>query len=168
MFDTTTGATAGSPSVGIIMGSKTDWPVMKRAGDSLDEMGISWEAIVASAHRNPALVVKWCETALDRGIKVVIAGAGGAAALPGVCAAHTRLPVLGVPTQGWALDGLDSLLSIAQMPKGIPVGTLAIGGTGAQNAGLLAASIIALQDDAVAAALDAFRQTQSERAGRPE
>lgn len=168
MHDVTRGKTQGTPLVGIIMGSASDWPVMQRAGEALDTLGVPWEAIVASAHRAPRLVEEWCTTAIDRGLKVIIAGAGGAAALPGVCAAQTRLPVLGVPVQAWALDGLDSLLSIAQMPRGIPVGTLAIGKTGASNAGLMAAAILALSDENIAAALDEFRRRQSESPTRPD
>lgn len=152
-----------SVRVGIIMGSQSDWATMKHAADVLGELGVGFEAKVVSAHRTPDLLFDYAENAESRGIWVIIAGAGGAAHLPGMCAAKTRLPVLGVPVQSKALNGLDSLLSIVQMPKGIPVGTLAIGEAGAVNAGLLAASIIALHDPAVAGKLDAYRKTQTER-----
>ncbi len=152
---------AGSPVVGIIMGSQSDWPVMREAAAILEELGIAFEARIVSAHRTPQRLVEYATTAKTRGLKVIIAGAGGAAHLPGMAASMTPLPVLGVPVQSKALKGLDSLLSIAQMPKGIPVGTLAIGEAGAANAGILAASIIALEDAAVAAKLDAFRAAQT-------
>jgi 5-(carboxyamino)imidazole ribonucleotide mutase len=152
-----------TPKVGIIMGSQSDWATMKHAADMLDELGVSYEKSIVSAHRTPDKLFEYAETAADRGLHVIIAGAGGAAHLPGMTAAKTRLPVLGVPVQSKALAGMDSLLSIVQMPKGIPVGTLAIGDAGAANAGLLAASIIALHDPAVAAKLDAFRSAQTQK-----
>lgn len=153
---------ARSPVVGIIMGSQSDWPVMREAAKILEDMGVAFEAKIVSAHRTPQRLVEYATTAKERGLKVIIAGAGGAAHLPGMAASMTPLPVLGVPVQSKALKGLDSLLSIVQMPKGIPVGTLAIGEAGAANAGILAASIIALQDESVAAKLDAFRAAQTE------
>jgi 5-(carboxyamino)imidazole ribonucleotide mutase len=143
------------------MGSQSDWPVMQEAARMLDAMGVAYEAKIVSAHRTPDRLAEYAKTARGRGIQVVIAGAGGAAHLPGMAAAMTSLPVLGVPVQSKTLSGLDSLLSIVQMPKGIPVGTLAIGEAGAANAGLLAASIIALQDAGVASRLDAFRAAQT-------
>ncbi len=152
-----------SVRVGIIMGSQSDWATMKHAADILEELGVGFESRVVSAHRTPDLLFDYAENAEGRGIWVIIAGAGGAAHLPGMCAAKTRLPVLGVPVQSKALSGLDSLLSIVQMPKGIPVGTLAIGEAGAVNAGLLAAAIIALHDPAVAGKLDAYRKAQTDR-----
>jgi 5-(carboxyamino)imidazole ribonucleotide mutase len=152
-----------SPRVSIIMGSKSDWPTMKHAADVLTELGVPHEARVVSAHRTPDLLFEFAEEAEGRGIWVIIAGAGGAAHLPGMTAAKTRLPVLGVPVQSKALNGLDSLLSIAQMPKGVPVGTLAIGEAGAANAGLLAAAIVALHDPAVADKLDTYRKAQTAR-----
>lgn len=153
---------ARSPVVGIIMGSQSDWPVMREAAKILEDMGVAFEAKIVSAHRTPHRLVEYATSAKDRGLKVIIAGAGGAAHLPGMAASMTPLPVLGVPVQSKALKGLDSLLSIVQMPKGVPVGTLAIGEAGAANAGILAASIIALEDKAVAAKLDAFRAAQTE------
>ncbi len=150
-----------APVVGIIMGSQSDWPVMQEAARMLEAMGVAYEAKIVSAHRTPDRLTEYAKTAKGRGIQVIIAGAGGAAHLPGMAAAMTPLPVLGVPVQSKTLSGLDSLLSIVQMPKGIPVGTLAIGEAGAANAGLLAASIIALQDAGVAAKLDAFRAAQT-------
>ena len=152
-----------TPKVGIIMGSQSDWATMKHAADVLDELGIAYEKQIVSAHRTPDKLFDYAETAVDRGLAVIIAGAGGAAHLPGMTAAKTRLPVLGVPVQSRALNGLDSLLSIVQMPKGIPVGTLAIGEAGAVNAALLAAAIVALHDPAVAAKLDAYRAAQTQR-----
>ncbi len=143
------------------MGSKSDWDTMKHAVEMLEKFGIVHEARVVSAHRTPDLLATFAKEAAGRGIQVIVAGAGGAAHLPGMVAAHTHLPVLGVPVQSRALSGLDSLLSIAQMPGGIPVGTLAIGEAGAKNAGLLAASIIALHDDRVREALIAFRTAQT-------
>jgi 5-(carboxyamino)imidazole ribonucleotide mutase len=153
--------TGKTPVVGIIMGSQSDWPVMQEAARMLEAMGVEYEARIVSAHRTPDRMTDYAKTAKGRGIKVIIAGAGGAAHLPGMTAAMTPLPVLGVPVQSKALSGLDSLLSIVQMPKGVPVGTLAIGQAGAANAGLLAASIIALDDAGVAAKLDAFRTAQT-------
>lgn len=151
-----------APVVGVIMGSQSDWPVMEKACTILDELGVAYEARIVSAHRTPQRLYDYAASAKSNGIKVIIAGAGGAAHLPGMAAAMTPLPVLGVPVQSRALSGIDSLLSIAQMPKGVPVGTLAIGEAGAANAGILAASIIALQDDGVAAKLEAFRAAQTE------
>src|SRR5438552_5758305 len=147
--------------VGIIMGSQSDWATMKHAADVLDELGIAYEKQIVSAHRTPDVLIEYARAAAGRGLKVIIAGAGGAAALPGMAAALTRIPVLGVPVQSKVLNGLDSLLSIVQMPKGIPVGTLAIGEAGAANAGLFAAAIIALADPAVGAMIDAFRTKQA-------
>lgn len=149
--------------VGIIMGSKSDWPTMKAAAETLAELGVASETRVVSAHRTPDLLSQYAKEAAGRGIKVIIAGAGGAAHLPGMTAAHTHLPVLGVPVESKALKGIDSLLSIAQMPGGIPVGTLAIGKAGAKNAALLAASIIALDDPSVERSLLAFRSEQTTR-----
>jgi 5-(carboxyamino)imidazole ribonucleotide mutase len=149
--------------VGIIMGSSSDWATMKHAADVLDELGISYEKRIVSAHRTPDLLFEYAETAAERGLSVIIAGAGGAAHLPGMTAAKTRLPVLGVPVQSKALSGMDSLLSIVQMPKGIPVGTLAIGEAGAVNAGLLAAAIVGITDEEVAGRLDAYRLAQTRR-----
>jgi len=143
------------------MGSKSDWDTMKHAAELLEKFGISHESRVVSAHRTPDLMADYAKNAADRGIQIIIAGAGGAAHLPGMVAAHTHLPVLGVPVQSRALSGWDSLLSIAQMPGGIPVGTLAIGEAGAKNAALLAASILALHDDKVRGALLAFRLKQT-------
>ena len=150
------------PLVGVIMGSQSDWPVMKLACEMLDQMGVANEARIVSAHPTPDRLSAYAKAAKANGLKVIIAGAGGAAHLPGMVAAMTPLPVLGVPVRSKALSGLDSLLSIVQMPKGVPVGTLAIGAAGAANAGLLAASIIALTDAGVAAKLDAFRKAQSD------
>ncbi|MDH3233503.1 MAG: 5-(carboxyamino)imidazole ribonucleotide mutase [Alphaproteobacteria bacterium] len=150
-----------TPPVGIVMGSQSDWPTMKKAAEVLDELGIGHEAIVASAHRTPERLAAWVTPARERGMKVIIAGAGGAAHLPGVVAAHTTLPVLGVPIESKSLKGLDSLLSIVQMPGGIPVGTLGIGDAGAKNAGLLAAAILAVEDAEVKQALDEFRARQA-------
>ena len=137
-----------SAVVGVIMGSQSDWPVMKLAADILEQLGVAFEAKIVSAHRTPDRLVEYAQSAKSRGLQVIIAGAGGAAHLPGMAASMTPLPVLGVPVQSKALSGMDSLLSIVQMPKGVPVGTLAIGEAGAINAGLMAASIIALQDEA--------------------
>ena len=155
-------AAGKTPVVGIIMGSQSDWPVMQEAARMLETLGVAYEARIVSAHRTPDRLVEYARSAQGRGLKVIIAGAGGAAHLPGMAASMTPLPVLGVPVQSKALKGLDSLLSIVQMPKGIPVGTLAIGEAGAANAGILAASIIALEDPGVAAKLDAFRAAQTE------
>jgi len=149
-------------TVGVIMGSRSDWDTMRHASETLDELGIHHEVRVVSAHRTPDLLFEYAESAVDRGLKVIIAGAGGAAHLPGMTAAKTRLPVLGVPVQSKALHGHDSLLSIVQMPAGVPVGTMAIGKAGAVNAALLAAAIIANDDRDVAAALDRYRQQQTQ------
>ena len=150
-----------APAVGIIMGSQSDWEILRHAAETLESLGISHEARIISAHRTPDRLHDYATTARERGLKVIIAGAGMAAALPGVAAALTPLPVLGVPLEGKAFGGLDSLLSMVQMPAGVPVGTLAVGRAGAKNAALLAAAILALSDAAVAAALDAFRARQS-------
>ncbi len=148
--------------VAIIMGSRSDWPTMKLAADRLDQLDVAWEAKVVSAHRTPHRLYDFATTAKANGFKVVIAGAGGAAHLPGMAASMTDLPVLGVPVQSKALKGLDSLLSIVQMPGGVPVATLAIGEAGAANAGILAAQILALSDPALAERLSAFRTAQTE------
>ncbi|AKB03970.1 5-(carboxyamino)imidazole ribonucleotide mutase [Vibrio cholerae] len=150
-------------TVGIIMGSKSDWPTMKHAAEMLDQFGVAYETRVVSAHRTPHLLADYASSAKERGLQVIIAGAGGAAHLPGMTAAFTSLPVLGVPVQSRALSGLDSLYSIVQMPKGIAVGTLAIGEAGAANAGLLAAQIIGIHNPEVMSKVEAFRakQTQS-------
>jgi 5-(carboxyamino)imidazole ribonucleotide mutase len=149
--------------VGVVMGSRSDWETMEHAAAVLTELGVPHEVQVVSAHRTPDLLFQYAEQAAARGIAVIIAGAGGAAHLPGMLAAKTRLPVLGVPVQSKALNGMDSLLSIAQMPAGIPVGTLAIGRAGAVNAGLLAVAVLALHDPRLAQALEDYRarQTQS-------
>ncbi|OOE38036.1 MULTISPECIES: 5-(carboxyamino)imidazole ribonucleotide mutase [Salinivibrio] len=149
-------------TVGIIMGSQSDWPTMTHAAAMLDHFAIPYETRIVSAHRTPQLLADYAQQAAERGIKVIIAGAGGAAHLPGMTAAHTSLPVLGVPVQSKALKGMDSLLSIAQMPKGVAVGTLAIGDAGAANAGLLAAQILATADPDLMTKVDAFRQVQTE------
>jgi 5-(carboxyamino)imidazole ribonucleotide mutase len=151
-----------TPPVAIIMGSRSDWPTMKKAADALDALGVAYDAKVVSAHRTPARLVAFSTGAQDAGYKVIIAGAGGAAHLPGMVASMTILPVLGVPVQSKALNGLDSLLSIVQMPGGVPVATLAIGEAGARNAGLLAAQILALSDAALGQRLQAFRDAQTE------
>lgn len=151
-----------APEIGIIMGSQSDWPTMKHAADVLDELGVAYEAKIVSAHRTPDRLYDYAKSAKDRGLKCIIAGAGGAAHLPGMAAAMTPLPVFGVPVQSSMLSGKDSLLSIVQMPGGVPVGTLAIGKAGAKNAGLLAAAVIALMDEAVASKLDAWRAAQTE------
>lgn len=150
------------PQVGLIMGSKSDWDTMKAAGQVLDALGVSYEAKIVSAHRTPQRLYDYATSAKARGVKIIIAGAGGAAHLPGMTASMTPLPVLGVPVKSKELRGLDSLLSIVQMPKGVPVGTLAIGEAGAANAGLMAAQILALNDAALAERLDAFRAAQTE------
>jgi len=151
-----------SAVVGVIMGSKSDWPTMKHAVEMLEAFGVAHEVQVVSAHRTPDFMFEYAATASDRGLKVIIAGAGGAAHLPGMVAAKTIVPVLGVPVQSHALSGQDSLLSIAQMPGGIPVGTLAIGDAGAKNAGILAAQIIANEDEAVKVKVVAFRAKQTQ------
>ncbi|TVR84118.1 MAG: 5-(carboxyamino)imidazole ribonucleotide mutase [Rhodospirillales bacterium] len=153
--------TETTPLVGIIMGSQSDWTTMRRAGETLDRLDIPWEARVTSAHRTPERLHRYATEARDRGLKVIIAGAGMAAALPGSAAAVTPLPVLGVPMEGSLMGGLDALLAMAQMPPGIPVGTLGIGRAGATNAALLAAAILALGDSAIADRLDAFRAAQT-------
>ncbi len=150
------------PLVGIIMGSQSDWPTMKHAADVLEKLGVPFEARIVSAHRTPERLFTYAKTARDRGLKIIIAGAGGAAHLPGMAASLTPLPVFGVPVQSKALSGQDSLLSIVQMPGGVPVGTLAIGEAGAKNAGLLAAAVLALTDKALAGRLDALRTAQTE------
>jgi len=152
---------ASAPRVGVVMGSSSDWETMEHACNILTDLGIAHEVRVVSAHRTPDLLFSYAEEAVGRGLQVIIAGAGGAAHLPGMLSAKTRLPVFGVPVQSKALNGMDSLLSIAQMPAGIPVGTLAIGRAGACNAGLLAAAVLALHDPAVAHALDEFRARQT-------
>lgn len=147
--------------VGIIMGSQSDWPTMKEAAQILDELGVPYEARIVSAHRTPDRLWAYGKAAVERGLQVIIAGAGGAAHLPGMMASKTRVPVIGVPVQTRALSGVDSLYSIVQMPKGYPVATMAIGAAGAANAGLMAAGILALSDDALAARLDAWRAALS-------
>jgi 5-(carboxyamino)imidazole ribonucleotide mutase len=149
------------PPVAIIMGSRSDWPTMKGAADILDALGVTWEAKVVSAHRTPHRMVEFATSARANGYRVIIAGAGGAAHLPGMTASMTELPVLGVPVQSRSLSGLDSLLSIVQMPAGVPVATLAIGEAGAKNAGLLAAQILALSDPPLAERLAAHRAAQT-------
>jgi len=145
------------------MGSQSDWDTMRHCADALDELEVAYETRVVSAHRTPDLLFDYCDSARERGIQVIVAGAGGAAHLPGMAAAKTSLPVLGVPVQSKTLAGVDSLLSICQMPRGVPVGTLAIGKAGAANAGLLAAAILANTNDALLGRLDAFRQAQTDR-----
>lgn len=154
-----------APDVGIIMGSRSDWETMKHAADVLDSLQIPHESLVVSAHRTPQRLYEYAQSAKGRGLKLIIAGAGGAAHLPGMAAAMTPLPVLGVPVKSAVLAGVDSLLSIVQMPKGVPVATLAIGPAGAANAGLLAAAILALADSSLAARLDAYRAAQTEAVG---
>jgi len=150
------------PLVGVLMGSQSDWPTMKTACAMLDALGVAHEARIVSAHRTPDRMFDYATAARDRGIRVIVAGAGGAAHLPGMLASKTALPVLGVPVQSRALSGMDSLLSIVQMPKGIPVGTLAIGEAGAANAGLLAARILGATDTALAGRIEAWMQEQAE------
>ena len=147
--------------VGIIMGSQSDWPTMKEAATVLDELGVAYESRIVSAHRTPDRLWDYGKTAVDRGLQVIIAGAGGAAHLPGMMASKTRVPVIGVPVQTRALSGVDSLYSIVQMPKGFPVATMAIGAAGAANAGLMAAGILALHDPDLAQRLDAWRAALS-------
>jgi 5-(carboxyamino)imidazole ribonucleotide mutase len=156
----------GIARVGLAMGSQSDWETMRHARDTLDALGVTCEAKIISAHRTPERLYEYARSARDRGLKVIIAGAGGAAHLPGMLAAITPLPVFGVPIKSQSLKGLDSLLSIVQMPAGIPVGTLAIGRAGSVNAALLAAAVIALNDDAVARALDDYRARQTEAVGQ--
>ncbi|MFY9178414.1 MAG: 5-(carboxyamino)imidazole ribonucleotide mutase [Venatoribacter sp.] len=151
-----------SAQVGIIMGSKSDWPTMQHAANTLDGLGVSYEVKVVSAHRTPDLLFDYAKNAQPRGLKVIIAGAGGAAHLPGMCASQTSLPVLGVPVKSRTLNGLDSLLSIVQMPGGVAVGTLSIGDAGAKNAGLLAAQILATADNELLKRIDEFRAKQTE------
>ena len=152
----------GKARVGICMGSESDWPTMKHAADLLDEFEVDHESKITSAHRTPKRMAEYAEKARGRGLAVIIAGAGGAAHLPGMLAAHTTLPVLGVPIQSKSLEGMDSLLSIAQMPKGVPVGTLAIGEAGAVNAALLAIGILGLNDADLADKLEAWRKKQTD------
>ena len=154
-------ATPGAPPVGVIMGSQSDWPVMKGAADILDELGIGHEVRIVSAHRTPDRLWRYGAEAAGRGLRVIIAGAGGAAHLPGMMASKTRLPVIGVPVQTRALSGVDSLYSILQMPRGFPVATMAIGAAGAVNAGLMAASILALSDATLAKRLEEWRAALS-------
>ena len=151
-----------SAPVAIIMGSRSDWPILRHAAEMLQSLGVAYEAKVVSAHRTPDRMYAFARSAQGRGVKVIIAGAGGAAHLPGMTASLTELPVLGVPIESKALKGMDSLLSIVQMPAGIPVGTLAIGEAGAKNAGLMAAKILALSDAAIAQRLEAFTAAQTE------
>ncbi len=153
---------SANPLVGIIMGSQSDWETMQNAADILEEFNIPYEAEVVSAHRTPERMFEYAKSAADRGLQIIIAGAGGAAHLPGMVASLTRLPVLGVPVKSSSLSGLDSLLSIVQMPGGVPVGTLAIGPAGAKNAGLLAAKILANQNSKLAAEVEAYMQRQKE------
>jgi len=147
--------------IGIIMGSRSDWRVMESAALVLDDLGISYETKVVSAHRTPDRLVQYARTARERGLKAIIAGAGGAAHLPGMTAAMTPLPVLGVPVDATAINGMDALMSIVQMPKGVPVATFAVGQSGAVNAGLFAASVLALEDPAIKVALDQYRERQT-------
>jgi len=154
---------SGTPVVGILMGSKSDWETMQESAKTLRRMEIPFEAHVASAHRTPDKVIQFCETAESRGLKVIIAAAGGAAHLAGFCAGKTHLPVLGVPMKGWALDGLDSLLSTVQMPSGVTVATFAIGKAGAVNAALFAAELLAVSDPALRDRVLAFRKAQTEK-----
>ncbi len=158
-----------APQVGIIMGSQSDWETMRHAADVLDALQVSYETRIVSAHRTPDRLCSYAKGAAERGLKAIIAGAGGAAHLPGMTASMTRLPVLGVPVESKALSGMDSLLSIVQMPAGVPVGTLAIGKAGAANAGLLAAAMLATSDEALAERLEAWRKRQTDGiAERPE
>lgn len=154
--------TVSAPQVGIIMGSQSDWPTLGHAAAVLTELGVAHETRIVSAHRTPQRLYDYARAARERGLQVIIAGAGGAAHLPGMVASLTPLPVFGVPVESQALKGMDSLLSIVQMPGGVPVGTLAIGRAGAKNAGLLAASVLALHDEALAKRLDAYRTAQSD------
>ncbi|MGZ8406784.1 MAG: 5-(carboxyamino)imidazole ribonucleotide mutase [Caulobacteraceae bacterium] len=154
--------TASHPPVAIILGSRSDWPTMQHAADMLDRLGVAYEAKVISAHRTPDRLYAFAKGARDAGFKVIVAGAGGAAHLPGMTASMTDLPVLGVPVKSRTMDGMDSLLSIMQMPAGVPVLTLAVGEAGAKNAGLMAAQILALSDEALAGRVAAFRQEQTD------
>lgn len=158
-----TPSNSAAPLVGVIMGSSSDWETMRVAADILSEFGVAHECRVVSAHRTPKLMAEYANSAESRGLKVIIAGAGGAAHLPGMVAAHTTLPVLGVPVESAALKGMDSLLSIVQMPGGVPVATFAIGTAGAKNAGLFAVSLLASSDSALGAKLKAFRKAQEEK-----
>ena len=159
----------GQPLVGIIMGSSSDWETMRHAAETLEKLGVDHEVKVVSAHRTPKRLFDYAQSAKERGLKVIIAGAGGAAHLPGMAAAMSSLPVLGVPVESQALKGMDSLLSIVQMPAGVPVGTLAIGRAGAVNAGLLAASILATNDDQLSARVERYREEQTQAvAEQPE
>lgn len=151
-----------TPTVGIVMGSRSDWPTMEGAAQILEDLGVVHEVRVVSAHRTPDLLFQYAERAQSRGLRAIIAGAGGAAHLPGMLAAKTSVPVLGVPVQSKALSGLDSLLSIVQMPSGVPVATFAIGASGAKNAGLFAAALVAVTEPEVGRALDRFRQGQTQ------
>lgn len=160
MMNPSTNEPHDAPRVAVIMGSASDWPTMKHAAEVLEQLRIPYERKVVSAHRTPDLLFNYCEQAEERGIELIIAGAGGAAHLPGMAASKTLLPVLGVPVRSSALNGIDSLLSIVQMPKGVPVGTLAIGDAGAANAALLAAAMLARSDDALRSRLQAFRSAQ--------
>ncbi|MEO8002917.1 MAG: 5-(carboxyamino)imidazole ribonucleotide mutase [Arenimonas sp.] len=153
---------ANSPVVGVVMGSRNDWDTMQHATQRLEQMGVAYEVQVVSAHRTPDLLVSYAKSAAARGLKVIIAGAGGAAHLPGMLASMTAVPILGVPVQSKSLNGLDSLLSIVQMPAGVPVATFAIGAAGAANAGLFAAAIIALENTTVRETLNAFRAKQTQ------
>lgn len=154
--------TASPPPVGIIMGSQSDWPTLRHAAEVLEALDVTYEARIVSAHRTPERLFDYARSAKGRGLQVIVAGAGGAAHLPGMVASLTSLPVFGVPVESQALKGMDSLLSIVQMPGGVPVGTLAIGRAGAKNAGLLAAAVLALHDEALAGRLEAWRRAQSE------
>ncbi len=156
-------ASTPPPLVGVIMGSQSDWETMRHASETLDALGVPHEVSIVSAHRTPDWLFTYASSAKDRGLHVIIAGAGGAAHLPGMCASKTTLPVLGVPVESHALKGMDSLFSIVQMPGGVPVGTLAIGKAGATNAALLSAMILALHDKKIAAAVDHFRDEQTRR-----
>jgi 5-(carboxyamino)imidazole ribonucleotide mutase len=159
----------GQPLVGIIMGSSSDWETMRHAAETLEKLGVDHEVKIVSAHRTPKRLYDYAQSAKERGLKVIIAGAGGAAHLPGMAASMTSLPVLGVPVESQALKGMDSLLSIVQMPAGVPVGTLAIGRAGAVNAGLLAASILATNDDQLSARVERYREEQTQAvAEQPE
>jgi len=155
-------ASVSSPVVGIVMGSRSDWETMQHAAQKLDALGVPYEVKVVSAHRTPDVLFSYADEAASRGLRAIIAGAGGAAHLPGMLAAKTAVPVLGVPVQSKALNGMDSLLSIVQMPAGIPVATFAIGNAGAANAGLFAAALLASEYPAIGAALDAFRTRQTD------
>ncbi len=160
--------TVDGAMVGVLMGSKSDWPTMQATTETLSQLGIAHECNVISAHRAPARLAEYCKTAQPRGLKVLICAAGGAAHLAGAAAAQSQLPVLGCPMQGWSLDGLDSLLSTAQMPSGVPVATFAVGKAGAVNAALFAAAILGLSDETIDEKLNAFRAAQSAKVDRLE